>query len=373
MQQRVAIVCGEMSGDVLGADLIRALRIYWPNAIFEGVGGPRMIAEGFQSHYDMDRLAVMGLVEPLKRLPELLRMRREIIRRYRDNPPTVFIGIDSPDFTTNIELALRQHGVKTVHYVSPSVWAWRKGRIHKIKKADDLMLTLLPFEADFYREHQVPVEFIGHPLAHQIEAMAADEARKRLGINPDSITLTLMPGSRRNEVSLMSRVYLDTAARLFASGVIQQVVIPAANEARLQELQVILADYKHLPITLILGNSHLAMSASSIVLLTSGTTALEAMLLMRPMVVAYRTSALSYFILSRLVDTKYIALPNLIANDLIVPEIIQSEVSVERLVDEVQAQLNSVEQVSHFRELADQLKRGGSELAAASIVSLCNP
>ncbi|RMA78685.1 lipid-A-disaccharide synthase [Umboniibacter marinipuniceus] len=373
MGQRVAIVCGEMSGDILGADLIRALRIYWPEATFEGVGGPKMIAAGFKSHFHMDRLAVMGLVEPLKRLPELLRMRKSLIKRYREDPPTVFIGIDSPDFTTNIELALRTAGIKTVHYVSPSVWAWRKGRIHKIKRADDLMLTLLPFEADFYRQHKVPVEFVGHPLADQIIPKSAAEARTELDLPLDAEVLTLMPGSRGSEVALMSRDYLDAAAVLVEQGVIDSIVIPAANDARYTELVAILAEYDGLPVKLIRGQSQLAMSASSVVLLTSGTTALEAMLLNRPMVVAYRTSAVSFFILSKLVDTPFIALPNLIAGEALVPEVIQSEVTVERLVTEVVNQLQNSEQLARFSELTQLLQQGGSAKAAKAIVSLCSP
>jgi lipid-A-disaccharide synthase len=372
MGQRVAIICGEMSGDVLGADLIRALRIHWPDASFEGVGGPKMIAEGFESHFDMDRLAVMGLVEPLKRLPELLRMRKSLISRYRDDPPTVFIGIDSPDFTTNIELALRNAGIKTVHYVSPSVWAWRKGRIHKIKRADDLMLTLLPFEADFYRQHDVPVVFVGHPLADQIVPISAAEARTELGLAAAAVTLTLMPGSRGSEVAMMSRDYFDAANVLFEQGKIDSIVVPAANDARFSELANILEHYPNLPVKLIRGQSHLAMSAASVVLLTSGTTALEAMLLGRPMVVAYRASAMSFFVISKFVDTEFIALPNLIAGEGIVPEIIQSEVSVDRLVGEVSALLRSDQQSERFRALTELLQQGGSAKAAEAIVTLCS-
>ena len=165
-----AMIVGEASGDILGADLIRSLKKLFPDAIFEGIGGPRMEAEGFQSLYAMERLSVMGFIEPLKRLPELLGIRRSIIKRYRDNQPAAFIGIDAPDFNLTIALKLRHDGVKTIHYVSPSVWAWRQGRIKKIRKAVDLMLCLFPFEADFYRQHGVPVRFVGHPLAGQLSA-----------------------------------------------------------------------------------------------------------------------------------------------------------------------------------------------------------
>ena len=192
-----AIVAGEASGDLLGADLIRALKEQFPDAVFEGVGGPKMQAEGFQSLFDMDRLSVMGFIEPLKRLPELLGIRRTIVKRYSENKPAVFIGIDSPDFNLTIEAKLHSLSVKTVHYVSPSVWAWRQGRIKKIKNSVDLMLSLFPFEADFYRQHDVPVRYVGHPLAQQLP-MEPDTAGARCALGLDSKTpvLCIMPGSR---------------------------------------------------------------------------------------------------------------------------------------------------------------------------------
>ena len=192
-----AIVAGEASGDILGSDLIRSLKKLFPKAIFEGIGGPKMKDEGFISLYSMERLSVMGFIDPLKRLPELLSIRRNIIKRYLERNPVVFVGIDSPDFNGRIEYDLHKHGIKTVHYVSPSVWAWRQGRIKKIKKSVDLMLTLLPFETDFYTRHSVPVKFVGHPLAGQIPIKPnTREARKALGLREDDPVLCLMPGSR---------------------------------------------------------------------------------------------------------------------------------------------------------------------------------
>ena len=267
-----AIVAGEASGDTLGADLIRALKRLFPNARFEGIGGAKMSAEGFVSHHQMDRLSVMGLIEPLKRLPELLRMRREIIQRYSDTPPSAFIGIDSPDFNLGIEKALHRAGVKTVHYVSPSVWAWRQGRIKNIKRSVDLMLCLLPFEEAFYLQHEVPVAFVGHPLAGQIpQRPDTNAARQSLSIDQDRPLLTIMPGSRGSEVELMTALFLDVAGELLKTHPQLQFVIPAANTDRQLQLEAILASRPELPVKLIEQQSLLAMEAADAVLLTSGT------------------------------------------------------------------------------------------------------
>jgi lipid-A-disaccharide synthase len=372
MPRRVAIVCGEASGDILGADLIQALKTYWPDAQFEGIGGPRMIEQGFESHFPMDRLSVMGLIEPLKRLPELLSIRRNIISRYTSEPPDIFIGIDSPDFTLKIELALKQAGVKTAHYVSPSVWAWRKGRIKLIKRAADLMLTLLPFEADFYQEHQMPVCFVGHPLAYQLTERPKEEARAALNVDESKRWLALMPGSRGNEVDMMGRLYCEVALQLQRDGEIDGVLIPASSPERRAQINEILSSYGELDATVFDGRSHDVMSASDAVLLTSGTTALEAMLLNRPMVVAYKTSTLGYAILSRIVDTPFIALPNLIAGREVVSELIQHDASEERLYQEILACLSKAPDDS-FSEMAQQLRQGGGSKAAEALVALCNP
>jgi len=370
MTKRVAIVAGEASGDILGADLIRSLRIKWPDAEFFGIGGERMIAEGFNSRVDMERIAVMGFIEPLKRLRELLRIRRSIIDECLKTPPDVFIGIDAPDFNTNIELKLRTAGIKTVHYVSPSVWAWRKGRIKKIKKAVDLMLTLLPFEADFYREHDVPVEFVGHPLAYELRPLQKQAARLSLGLKDDGLKIALMPGSRGSEIAMMLPIYLETAQRLTQLYPDVQFLIPAANDLRQQEINAVLANYSDINVSVFNRNSRTVMSAADSVLLTSGTTALEAMLLGRSMVVAYRVGAMTAFILRRLVDTPYISLPNLIAGAAVVPELIQEEATPENLVDAVLTSLDG-NQLALFAELSEALKQGGGEAAANAIVELC--
>ncbi|MFY9334261.1 MAG: lipid-A-disaccharide synthase [Porticoccaceae bacterium] len=366
-----ALLAGEASGDTLGADLIRALRRRFPNAQFEGIGGPKMIAEGLVSYHEMDRLSVMGFVEPLKRLPELLGIRRDIIKRYTSKPPRAFIGIDSPDFNLGIEKALHAKGIKTVHYVSPSVWAWRQGRIKKIKRCVDLMLTLLPFEEAFYRQHQVPVAFVGHPLAGQIaQCPATLEAREMLGLDTGRPLLAIMPGSRGGEVELMGGLFLQVARRLFALDSTLQFVIPAANKARHEQLVTLLTDYPDLPAVLIEQQSLLAMEAADAVLLTSGTTALEAMLLKKPMVVSYRLGDWTYKLVKPFIKTPYASIPNLLAGEMLVPELIQQDASVENLFQATLAALAPEARdrlAPRFDELHSQLKLASGDRAAEAI------
>ena len=368
-----AIVAGETSGDLLGADLIQGLKKQYPNAIFEGIGGPRMQSQGFNSLFEMERLSVMGLWEPLKRLPELLSIRRSIIKRYSSQKPVVFIGIDSPDFNAKIEQKLNAVGVKTVHYVSPSVWAWRQGRIKNIKRSVDLMLTLLPFEAEFYHQHQVPVCYVGHPLAKQFPKQPnTSQARQALGLEPNRPTLCIMPGSRSAEVELMAELLLDSAAKASQDlGVELQLVMPAANQSRYDQLKKIL-DTRSDRVILLKQQSHLAMEAADAVLLTSGTTALEAMLLKKPMVVGYRMNALSFKVLFPLIKTAYVSLPNLLANQALVPELIQDKATIETLSAEVVNlfKVDSAELVEQFDELHQQLSLDSATLATAAISQL---
>ena len=368
-----AIVAGETSGDLLGADLIRGLKKQYPKAIFEGIGGPKMQAEGFNSLFDMERLSVMGLWEPLKRLPELLSIRRSIIKRYSSQKPIVFIGIDSPDFNSKIEQKLHSVGVKTVHYVSPSVWAWRQGRIKNIKRSVDLMLTLFPFEAEFYEQNQVPVCYVGHPLAKQFpDKPNPSNARQQLYLEKGKPTLCIMPGSRSAEVKLMAEILLDAAAKASESlGFELQLVIPAANQERFDQLQKILGT-KLDKVKLLKQQSHLAIEAADVVLLTSGTTALEAMLLKKPMVVGYRMNNLSFKALRHFLKTPYISLPNLLANKGLVPELIQDKATSDSLSTEVVNlfQANNSELKEQFDKLHQQLSLDSSALATTVISQL---
>ncbi|MDX1801641.1 MAG: lipid-A-disaccharide synthase, partial [Marinobacter sp.] len=321
----VGIVAGEASGDILGAGLIRSLRRRYPNARFVGIGGDEMIAEGFHSLVPMERLSVMGLVEVLGRLRELFRIRARLMAYFLATPPDLVVGIDSPDFTLGIERRCHDAGIRTAHYVSPSVWAWRQNRIVGIARSVDRMLTLFPFEARFYEEHRVPVTFVGHPLADLIP-MEPDtqNARDTLGLNPDAPVLAILPGSRGGEIERLGRLFLETARWIQEQRADLQLVIPCVNRAREQQVQGLVdaLDVK-LPVTLVSGQSRTVMAAADVVLLASGTATLEAMLLKKPMVVGYRLSAFSYAILSRMVRIPHIALPNLLAREALVPELLQ--------------------------------------------------
>lgn len=376
---RIAIVAGEASGDILGAGLMAALRQRYPNAVFEGIGGPRMLALGFESLFAQDRLAVMGLVEPLKRLPELLSIRRQLRRRYSNNPPDVFIGIDSPDFNTGLEYSLHQVGIKTVHYVSPSVWAWRQGRVKKIAKAVNLMLTLFPFEAEFYHRHQIPVVFVGHPLADDIP-MVTDSAaaRSRLALPPKPMgtrTVALLPGSRASEVDRMGALLLEVAQGCHAQCAQMEFLIPSANEKRHAQLQELLRAFpQDVPVTLIAGQSHDVMAASDIVVMASGTTTLEAMLLKKPMVITYKLAAFSYWLFTKLVKVESIGLPNLLAGKPLVPEFIQHRATAGNLTDAVMTLLTDDSKVaqleSEFAMIHRQLKQNASDKAALAVANL---
>ena len=365
---------GESSGDQLGAGLISAIQASYPNAIIEGVGGPKLEALGLRSLYPMDTLSVMGLVEPLKRLPALLRMRRGLIDHFISQPPDVFIGIDSPDFNLGIELRLKKAGIPTVHYVSPSVWAWRQGRIKKIAKAVDHMLTLLPFEAKFYQEHKVPVTFVGHPLADAFPFEPDTlNARRQLSLPEGGLLVALLPGSRQSELNMMGQLFLQVARLCRDECPNLSFVLPASSAARRQQIDTFLRDFDDLPITVIDGQSHQVMAAADLVLLTSGTTALEAMLLKKPMVVSYKAGWLSYAIISRMVKVPYISLPNLLAGKALVPEILQEDATAETLAREVIHLLKNLDNGalrSEFLALHKQLKCNANEKAAEAVFSL---
>jgi lipid-A-disaccharide synthase len=322
---RIGVLAGEVSGDILGSHLLAALKSRYDTVIVEGIGGPLMAEHGLHSLYPMDRLSVIGLIEPLKRLPELLRIRRAVLQHFLANPPDIFLGIDSPDFNLTLECKLRAAGITTAHLVSPSVWAWRSGRIHKIKRSVDLMLTLFPFETEIYHQHEVPVEFVGHPLADQTPMRVnVIEARASLEYSPAGPCLALMPGSRAGEVRLLAPLFLQSAQLLLREIPDLSFIMPAANSARYAELEQLLEAYPDLPVTLLAGRSRDAMAAADAVLLASGTATLEAMLLKKPMVVSYRMSPLSWAIISRIATTKWVGLPNVLAGRELVPELLQS-------------------------------------------------
>ncbi|TXR41057.1 lipid-A-disaccharide synthase [Ectopseudomonas mendocina] len=368
---RVALVAGEASGDILGCGLMQAIKQRHPDAEFIGVGGARMEAEGLKSFFPMERLAVMGLVEVLGRLFELLRRRRQLARELIAAKPDVFIGIDAPDFNLGLELKLRRAGIKTVHYVSPSVWAWRQKRVLKIREACDLMLTLFPFEAQFYDEHKVPVRFVGHPLADAIPQQAdRAAAREALDLPQDEPVVALMPGSRGGEVARLGELFLDAAIRLRALRPGIRFLLPCATPERRVQLEQMLAG-RDLPLTLLNGRSHEALAACDAVLIASGTATLEALLYKRPMVVAYRVAPLTYRILKRLVKSPYISLPNLLAERLLVPELIQDAATPEALAQAVAPLIDGGQvQTEGFDVIHRALRRDASVLAADAVLKL---
>ncbi|MGF0337990.1 lipid-A-disaccharide synthase [Ectopseudomonas toyotomiensis] len=368
---RVALVAGEASGDILGSGLMQAIKQRHPDAEFIGVGGARMEAEGLKSYFPMERLAVMGLVEVLGRLFELLGRRRQLARDLIAAQPDVFIGIDAPDFNLGLELKLRRAGIKTVHYVSPSVWAWRQKRVLKIRDACDLMLTLFPFEAQFYDEHQVPVRFVGHPLADAIPQQAdRAAAREALDLPQDEPVVALMPGSRGGEVARLGELFLDAAIRLRALRPGIHFLLPCATPERREQLEQMLAG-RDLPLTLLNGRSHEALAACDAVLIASGTATLEALLYKRPMVVAYRVAPLTYRILKRLVKSPYISLPNLLAERLLVPELIQDAATPEALAQAVAPLIDGGQvQTEGFDVIHRALRRDASVSAADAVLKL---
>lgn len=377
---KIGLVAGEMSGDILGSGLIRELKTFYPQAEFVGIGGNLMQTEGLQSLFPLERLSVMGFVEPLKRLPELLNIRKKLYRYFLQYKFDVVIGIDSPAFNGELEYKLKQKGVKTVHYVSPSVWAWRQGRIKKIARSVDLMLTLLPFELEIYRKHGVPAEFVGHPLADKFslrnDNQIARLALKNLDIDCDvnQKTLVCLPGSRAGEVKLIGPVFWQALELVLTDNPTLQIFVPAANDQCYEQLNSQLSAQPNLPVKIVRGHSQELMAAADAVLLASGTTALEAMLLKKPMVVVYKMGKISYWIISSLLKVPYVSLPNLLVNRALVPELIQDQASAEAIAKEVQQQLNLGEEkqnlINVYTQLHQRLKMDADKVAARAIHKL---
>jgi lipid-A-disaccharide synthase len=370
---RIGIVAGELSGDLLGAGLINVLRTKYPDAIIEGIGGSKMLAAGFNSHFPLETLSVMGLVEVLKHYVEIKKCHDSLYDYFLQQPPDVFIGIDAPDFNLSLEYKLKKAGIPTVHYVSPSVWAWRQYRLAKIARACDLMLTLFPFEADYYHKHNIPVHFVGHPLADAIPLDTDQKlARNKLGLNTNGKFIALLPGSRFNEVTQLTNPFLNTAHWLLKQQADLEFLVPLANSKIKQYFVKQISN--DLPIQLFDGKSHEVMAAADVVLMASGTATLEAMLLKRPMVVAYRMANLTYWLAKFLVHIPYFSLPNLLAKKLLVPEFIQDQVITENLGPAVLEWLNNSHKVqilqNSFTELHHNLRQSANKEAAQAILSL---
>lgn len=372
---RIGLIAGEASGDNLGAGLIRAIRARLPSATFEGVAGPRMIAEGCRALYPAERLAIMGVVEILGHYRELHAMRADLLRHFSADPPAVLIGIDAPEFNLGLEARLKAAGVRTVHYVSPQVWAWRRGRLRTISRSVDLMLTLFPFEAAFYEEHGVPVRFVGHPLADAIP-MESDRgaARSALGLPAAAPLIALLPGSRVSEVRRLADLFLRTARWCLERHPALRFIAPMAGAETRRLFETALERVPVPGLTLCEGQSHQAMTAADAILLASGTATLEAMLLKRPMVVAYRMGRVSYWLARRLLYVDRYAIPNLLAGDRLVPEFIQDDASPEAMGTRLLEYLErpSLADAAHarFAELHRELRRGADDRAAEAVLEL---
>lgn len=374
---RIAIVAGEASGDLLGAGLIHALRAQYPDAEFGGMGGPLMQGAGCESLFPMEHLSIMGLVEVLDSLPQLFELRARLLAYFVGWKADIFIGIDAPDFNLRLANKIKRAGIPTVHYVSPSVWAWRQGRIHGIKRSVDLMLTLLPFEAAFYERWQVPVAFVGHPLADEIAlGLEPAPARAQLGLSSDTSgpVYAILPGSRGSEVSRLGTVFLQAARVLKRKNPAAVFLIPAANAIRESQLHYLLKAFPDLTadqsVRVLQGQARIALQAADGVILASGTASLEAMLVGRPMVVAYRLARPTYWIMKRLMKSKYIALPNLLADEALVPELIQDEVTPERIAEALLRETEASRAAmlkQRFRSLHKQIHCKASERAAKAI------
>ena len=375
----IALVAGETSGDILGAGLIRALKERVPNARFVGVAGPRMQAEGCEAWYEMEELAVMGIVEVLGRLRRLLHIRADLTKRFGELKPDVFVGIDAPDFNITLEGNLKKQGIKTIHYVSPSVWAWRQKRVFKIGRATDLVLAFLPFEKAFYDKYNVPCRFIGHTMA---DAMPLDPdknaARDVLGIPYDAHCLALLPGSRGAEVEMLSADFLKTAQLLRQTYPDLEIVVPLVNAKRREQFERIKAAVApDLSVHLLDGMGREAMVASDAALLASGTAALECMLAKCPMVVGYRMKPFTFWLAKRLVKTDYVSLPNLLAGRELVKELLQEECEPQKLAAALLPLLANGK-TSHamhdtFRELHQQIRCGTSRSGVSTMIEFVYP
>lgn len=379
MAKRIVVVVGEPSGDRLGAQLVSKLRELHPKLEVEGVIGAEMINAGCLQLHSMDTLAVMGLVDPILNLRSILRLRKWIINYILQDPPDLFIGIDAPDFNLYLEKTLHKAGIQTVHYVSPSVWAWREGRIKTIKEGVDLMLTLFPFEASFYKKHEVPVCYTGHPTADYI-AMEPNRklAKEELGFTFTDRVLAVLPGSRNSEMKKMVPVYLQVLKLLLADKPNIKIVMPLVQPAYESFVEYWKNKiFPELEIKYVIKDSYAVMRAADFALVTSGTATLEVMLHKVPMIVAYKTDWLTYQIVKRLVNVKYISLPNLLADAAIVPEFIQQDANAKQIAESLNELINSTSQqqtqIDKFIDLHKILRQDAAQKAAIAVDDLLYP
>lgn len=372
---RIAIVAGEASGDLLASHLIASLKARLPGARFFGIGGPKMEGQGFESWYPLEKLAVMGYVEVLKRYREISGIRNDLRKRLLADAPDVFIGVDAPDFNLGLERSLKKQGIPCVHYVSPSIWAWRGKRIHKIGASISHLLALFPFEPQLYESEGIPVTYVGHPAADVLPIEdGKNEARILLELSPQRPVFALLPGSRQSELQFMADTFIATAAEIHSRVRDALFLVPlATRETRMQfEEALYRCGARELPIRLLFGHAHEAMMAADVVLVASGTATLEAALLKRPMVIAYKMAPMSYRIVRKMGYLPYVGLPNILAGRFVVPEFIQDEANADNLA---QAMLNlyrdkdSCERIQRvFHDIHLALRQNTSEKAAGKII-----
>ncbi|NKB76018.1 MAG: lipid-A-disaccharide synthase [Gammaproteobacteria bacterium] len=370
---QIAIVAGEPSGDSLGAGLISAVLKQYPNVQFVGVGGPKMKHAGCEILYHMDRIGVMGIDGLFSKLADILRIRRALHTRFTKSMPALFVGIDVPDFNLALEKRLKKSRIPCVHYVSPTVWAWRGYRIHKIRDSINHMLTLFPFEEVFYENKGVPVTFVGHPFADEIGFPDREQARRKLNLSNEDVIIALLPGSRRTEVKRLARLFIDAATQLHQSHPGLKFLLPFANEKVKAEFYR-LVDGVSLPITTLDGEARLAIEASDVAILASGTVALEAAILRRPHVVVYKLGRISHWLMKKLRHVDHYSMPNHLLPEPMVPELIQNDATVENIVREVDDYLNDKDKVReleiHFGRIHKELKCNANVQAKNAIAEI---
>jgi len=371
----IGIVAGEASGDLLGSHLMAALKDARPDLKFVGIGGPKMQAEGMEVLFPMEKLAVRGYVEVLRHYREIVGIRRKLRKYFLANRPDLFIAVDAPDFNLDLELALKQHGIPTIHYVSPSIWAWRGERIHKIKRAVSHMLALFPHEPGLYQQAGVPVDYVGHPLADMLpEQPKRAEMRETMRIPAHAKVFAFLPGSRQSEVGQLARTMIETTKLILQKLPDARFLVPlVSRETRgIFEQALYDCDAQELPITMLFGHAQDAMIAADGVLVASGTATLEAALLKRPMVITYRMPELSWWLMKRKGYQPYFGLPNILCGRFVVPELIQEDATPENLAQALLNLLNSkdaVAQLEHaFVDLHRSLRQNTAQKAAAAIM-----
>jgi lipid-A-disaccharide synthase len=372
---RIGIVAGEASGDLLGSHLIQALKQKRADIEFVGIAGPKMMSEGAHSLFPMERLSVRGYVEVIKHLFGLLRLRKQLLKHLLNNPIDLFIGIDAPDFNFWLEKKLKNKGVKTIHYVSPSIWAWRKNRINKIKQAVTHMLVLFPFEPALYQEARIPVTYVGHPLA-DILPIEPDTtaAREGLKLKSSALVIAMLPGSRQSEVQQHAQLFVKTAKLIYATHPNAIFLVPLITRETRQIFELaIFHEPESLPIQILFGHAHDAMEAADIVIVASGTATLEAALLKKPMVITYRMSKLSWQLLKRMRLQAYVGLPNILADKFVVPELLQDDSTPEKLADVALRLVNDTNYAAEIKEeftkIHHTLRQNTAEKAAVAILS----